>query len=122
MDRVCFRRTRLPNTNTGTSANHAKGVDRGGLGDLFIAMPHRTRGNLCPNRTVPGRLLSPSRAVLRKRSGGTRTDHGDRFIERLLTIRETCRLQGRSMHDYVLAAITQALYGRPAPSLTSAGP
>jgi hypothetical protein len=39
--------------------------------------------------------------LLRKRSGGTRTDHGGRFIERLLTIRETCRLQGRSVHDYV---------------------
>ncbi len=60
--------------------------------------------------------------LLRKRSGGTRTDHGDRFIERLLTVRETCRLQGRSMHDYVLAAITQALHGRPAPSLMPAGP
>jgi hypothetical protein len=31
-------------------------------------------------------------------------------------------LQGRSMHDYVLAAITQALHGRPAPSLMPAGP
>ena len=60
--------------------------------------------------------------LLRKRSGGTRTDHGDRFIERLLTVRETCRLQGRSMHDFVLDAITAALHGRPAPSLLPAGP
>jgi len=60
--------------------------------------------------------------LLRKRSGGTRTNHGDRYIERLLTVRETCRLQRRSMHDYVLDAITAALHARPAPSLMPAGP
>jgi transposase len=60
--------------------------------------------------------------LLRKRSGGTRTDSGDRFIERLLTVRETCRLQGRNLHDYLLAAITAALHGQPAPSLMPAGP
>lgn len=60
--------------------------------------------------------------LLRKRSGGTRADHGDRFIERLLTVRETCRLQGRSMHHYLLDAITAALHGLPAPSLLPAGP
>lgn len=60
--------------------------------------------------------------LLRKRSGGTRTDHGDRYIERLLTVRETCRLQGRNLHDYLLAAITAALHRQPAPSLMPAGP
>lgn len=60
--------------------------------------------------------------LLRKRSGGTRTDHGDRFIERLLTVRETCRLQRRSLHDYLLDAITAALHGQTAPSLLPAGP
>lgn len=60
--------------------------------------------------------------LLRKRSGGTRTDHGDRFIERLLSARETCRLQGRSLHHYLLDAITAALNGQPAPSLMPAGP
>lgn len=60
--------------------------------------------------------------LLRKRTGGTRTDHGDRFIERALTVRETCRLQGRNLHDYLLAAITAALHGQPAPSLLPSGP
>jgi hypothetical protein len=60
--------------------------------------------------------------LLRKRSGGTRTDHGDRYIERLLTVGQTCRLQGRNLHDCLLAAITAALHGRPAPSLLPAGP
>jgi hypothetical protein len=60
--------------------------------------------------------------LLRKRSGGTRTDHGDRYTERLLTVRETCRLQVRNLHDYLLAAITAALHGQRAPSLLPAGP
>ena len=60
--------------------------------------------------------------LLRKRSGGTRTDHGDRFIERILTVRETCRLQKRNLHDYLQAAITAALHGQPAPSLLPSGP
>jgi len=60
--------------------------------------------------------------LLRKRSGGTRADHGDRFIERLLTIRQTCRLQHRGLHDYLLTAITASLHRRPAPSLLPAKP
>lgn len=60
--------------------------------------------------------------LLRKRSGGTRTDHGDRYIERLLTVRETCRLQRRNLHDYLLAALTAALHGQPAPSLLPSEP
>lgn len=60
--------------------------------------------------------------LLRKRSGGTRTDHGDRFIERMLTTRETCRLQHRNLHDYLLEAITATLHGLPGPSLLPAEP
>jgi transposase len=60
--------------------------------------------------------------LLRKRSGGTRCDHGDRFIERILTARETCRLQHRSLHRYLLDTITAALHQLPAPSLMPAGP
>jgi hypothetical protein len=59
---------------------------------------------------------------VRKRTGGTRTDHGDRFIERALTGRETCRPQGRDLHDSLLAAITAALHGQPPPSLLPSGP
>jgi transposase len=54
-------------------------------------------------------------AVLwRKTSYGTQTDHGDRLVERLLTIRETCRLQGRRLHDYLTQAITASLNGQAA--------
>lgn len=94
----------------------------GGLLDLWPALWNFTE--------TPGVDATNNRAeralrfavLLRKRSGGTRTDHGDRYIERLLTVRETCRLQSRSLHDYLLTAITAALHGKPAPSLLPAGP
>jgi len=53
----------------------------------------------------------------RKTSYGTQTAHGDRLVERLLTIRETCRLQRRRLHDYLTAATTAELHGQPIPAL-----
>jgi transposase len=53
----------------------------------------------------------------RKTSYGTQTNHGDRLVERLLTLRETCRLQGRRLHDYLIATITADLNGQPIPAL-----
>jgi transposase len=54
--------------------------------------------------------------IWRRQSYGTQTDHGDRAVERLLTIRETCRLRGRRMHDYLATAITAALHRQPIPA------
>lgn len=53
----------------------------------------------------------------RRTSYGTQTDHGDRLVERLLTLRETCRLQGRRLHEYLTHAITADLHGQPIPTL-----
>jgi transposase len=61
------------------------------------------------------RALRPA-VQWRKTSYGTQTDHGDRLVERLLTMRETCRLQGRRLHD-LTAAITADLHGQPIPAL-----
>jgi len=52
----------------------------------------------------------------RKTSYGTQTDHGNRAVERLLTIRETCRLQHRRLHTYLAAAITAHQHGQPVPA------
>lgn len=46
------------------------------------------------NRTERGLRFA---VLLRRRTGGARSDHEDRFIKRALTIRETCRLQGRNL-------------------------
>lgn len=58
--------------------------------------------------------------ILRKVNGGTKSDAGSRFIERVLSVRETCRLQGRSPLVYLTDALTAAHHGLPAPSLLPA--
>lgn len=52
----------------------------------------------------------------RKTSYGTQTDHGNRAVERLLTIRETCRLQARRLHTYLTEALTAHQHGQPVPA------
>jgi transposase len=54
--------------------------------------------------------------IWRKTSYGTQTDHGDRAVERLLTIRETCRLQRRRLHNYLVDAITAHQHEQPVPT------
>jgi transposase len=56
----------------------------------------------------------------RRTSYGTQTDTGDRILERLLTLRETCRLQGRRLHEYLTTAITANLHGHPIPPVLAA--
>lgn len=52
----------------------------------------------------------------RKTSYGTQTDHGNHAVERLLTIRETCRLQHRRLHTYLTDAITAHHHRQPVPA------
>lgn len=61
-------------------------------------------------------------AVLwRKTSLGTQSEAGDRFVERILSIRETCRLNDRSMHDYLVEVHHTRLTGDAIPNPFSAG-
>jgi transposase len=55
--------------------------------------------------------------ILRRISGGTQSDRGNRWIERILSIIETCRRQRRSPQQYLLDAITAHLHKRPIPTL-----
>jgi transposase len=55
--------------------------------------------------------------ILRKVNGGTKSEPGNCFIERILSTRETCRLQRRSMLDYLTTAVTAARLGEPVPTL-----
>jgi transposase len=56
-------------------------------------------------------------AVLwRKTSTGTQTTEGDRFVERILTIRETCRCQARPLHPYLVDVHNARLTGTPIPT------
>jgi transposase len=57
-------------------------------------------------------------AVLwRKGSGGTDSPQGSRFVERVLSVRETCRQQGRGLLDFLVACCHARLKGKDAPSL-----
>jgi transposase len=50
-------------------------------------------------------------AVLwRKRSFGTRVDKGDRFVERILSLRQTCRLQGKRVYPVLVDAMQSFLH------------
>jgi transposase len=60
--------------------------------------------------------------ILRRVQGGTQSDHGSRWIERILSIRETMRLQDRSVLDYLIHAANAWHAGQPAPSPLAAGP
>lgn len=53
----------------------------------------------------------------RKLSFGTQSERGARYVERILTVCATCRLQGRSIIEYLRDACNCHLAGIPAPSL-----
>ena len=54
------------------------------------------------------------------RSGSSQSASGSRYLERMLTISESCRLQGRNAYEYLIAAMTAHFAGLPAPSLLPA--
>jgi len=56
----------------------------------------------------------------RKTSFGTDSPSGSCFVERILTVVTTLRMQERNVLDYVTAACEAALQGTPAPSLLPA--
>jgi transposase len=73
-----------------------------------------------PTNNHAERLLR--RGVLwRKSSFGSRSEAGCRFVERMLTVVQTRRLQGRSVLDYLHEVLVAHRHGLPMPSLLSAG-
>jgi transposase len=55
--------------------------------------------------------------IYRKLSLGSQSDGGERRIERLLSAHTTCRLQRRSLHAYLIDAISAHTRGDPVPLL-----
>ena len=49
----------------------------------------------------------------RKRSLGTASDKGNRWVERILSLRETCRLRARSTYMVLVDAVTSFFHGQP---------
>ena len=69
-----------------------------------------------PTNNTAKRALRPA-VIYRKLSFGTQSESGSRFIERILTVSETCRLQKRSVFQWLTAAVEAHFDNRPAPNL-----
>jgi transposase len=55
--------------------------------------------------------------IWRKLSFGTQSPQGSRFVETMLSVIETCRLQERNVLDFVTHAVTNHFHGNTCPSL-----
>ena len=83
---------------------------------LWTFVDHR---GVEPTNNAAERALRHA-VIWRKLSFGTQSSRGSRFVERMLTTIETCRLQQRNIFEYLTAAIEAHLAKRPAPSLLPA--
>jgi transposase len=70
------------------------------------------------NNTAERAIRRP--VIIRKTSFGSQSEHGCRFLERVLTAHATLRQQGRSVHDFITAACRAHMLGRKPPSLLAA--
>ena len=50
---------------------------------------------------------------MRTIQGATQSEHGNRWIERIQSVRETCRLQRRPVLDWLTQAATAATTASP---------
>jgi len=73
-----------------------------------------------PTNNSAERALRPA-VILRKTSFGTHSDHGSRFIERMLTTTATLRQQNRGVIDYVVEQCERALLNKRPRSLLPGG-
>jgi transposase len=55
--------------------------------------------------------------ILRKLSFGTQSSRGSRYIERILSVSETCRIQKRNAYEYLISVMKAKFAGETAPSL-----
>lgn len=76
---------------------------------------------LAPTNNAAERAIRPA-VLWRKRSGGTQSAAGSRFVERLLTTVTTLRQQQRDVLAYLTAACAAANHGCPPPSLLPTDP
>ena len=75
----------------------------------------RTEG-VEPTNNTAERALRPA-VIYRKLSFGTQSSAGSRYLERLLSVSETCRQQKRNAYQYLIDAMEAKFAGRTAPSL-----
>lgn len=69
-----------------------------------------------PTNNPAERALRPA-VIYRKLSFGTQSPAGSRYLERILTVSETCRQQGRNAYQFLIEAMEASYDSRTAPSL-----
>jgi transposase len=69
-----------------------------------------------PTNNLAERIVRQG-VLWRKGSFGTQSERGGRYVERILTVCATCRLQGRSVIEYLREVCHCHLNGVPVPSL-----
>ena len=69
-----------------------------------------------PTNNAAERALC-SAVILRKLSFGTQSSRGSRYIERILSVSETCRLQKRNAYEYLISVMKAKFARETAPSL-----
>jgi transposase len=80
----------------------------------FVSVP-----GLEPTNNSAERALRYS-VIWRRSSHGTQSEYGSRFVERILTVVETCRQQQRPVFAFLREALIAYRAGQPAPSLLPA--
>ncbi|WP_153306633.1 IS66 family transposase, partial [Desulfogranum japonicum] len=60
--------------------------------------------NVDPTNNFAERMIRFA-VLWRKRSQGTKSEKGNRWVERILTLRQTCRLQGKSTYEILVDAM-----------------
>lgn len=78
----------------------------------FADVPHVEPTNNAAERGLRAAV------IYRKLSLGSRSQGGERTIERLLSVDQTCRLQRRSLYSYLADVLTTRARGDPVPTLT----
>jgi transposase len=71
-----------------------------------------------PTNNAAERGLRAAVIIYRKLSLGSRSQGGERRIERLLSVDQTCRLQRRSLYAYLSEVLAAKARGDPVPTLT----
>jgi len=69
-----------------------------------------------PTNNTAERALRPA-VIYRKLSFGTQSDSGSRYLERILTVSETSRLQNRNASEYLVESMQFRFAGGVPPSL-----
>jgi transposase len=78
-----------------------------------------TRSGVEPTNNSAERALRHP-VIWRRTSHGTQSDLGSQFVERILSVVETCRQQQRPVFDFLRQALIAYRAGLPAPSLLPA--